>query len=142
MAQVIDPSISTSKYQEGSEGRHHRHRLESIIQSTTQSISNPDLSCLKLFDSLVSCFNLSSQLKAIYRYSELNKTICDRRLDDFKFCLALKRTTTSRKEDDRADETGIDEDRREEMRRMKLWIDRKTELIYSKPNSEDVWETR
>ncbi|MBW0472783.1 hypothetical protein O181_012498 [Austropuccinia psidii MF-1] len=82
---------------------------------------NEPVSCLKAFDNLLSCYSISSQLKSIYRFGELNHG-CPEKLNDFKFCLSLKT---------------LDKDER-----GTHWNRRKAEKVLGRPNSEDVWEAR
>lgn len=75
-------------------------------------------------DEFLSCYALFPQIRHVYRHGTINT--CERRLEDFKFCMSLKGE--------------------EEEEKRRAWIRRKAEWWSGRRvverSSEDVWEER
>ncbi|KAF4620284.1 hypothetical protein D9613_000751 [Agrocybe pediades] len=79
--------------------------------------------CVSVFDDYIGCSAMRNQIKSIYRFGE--RTNCDRKFQEFKFCLSLK--------------VMHPEEQRE------VWIRRRAEWWANKrlsKSSEDVWDIR
>ncbi|KAF9070639.1 hypothetical protein BDP27DRAFT_1263572 [Rhodocollybia butyracea] len=79
--------------------------------------------CINLFDTLLSCNAIRSQVKSFYRFGE--RTHCGQKLEDFKFCLGLTRMEPDERRD--------------------IWIRRRAEWWANRrlaKSSEDVWQMR
>ncbi|KAF8967839.1 hypothetical protein BDZ97DRAFT_1801494 [Flammula alnicola] len=79
--------------------------------------------CISVFDDYISCSVIRNQLKSLYRYGQ--RTNCDRKFEEFKFCLTLK--------------VMHPEEQRE------AWIRRRAEWWANRrlgKSSEDVWDVR
>ncbi|KIY73523.1 hypothetical protein CYLTODRAFT_336794, partial [Cylindrobasidium torrendii FP15055 ss-10] len=81
-------------------------------------------SCTRLFDLVLSCHTIRSQVKSWYRFGH-GPTSCGYKMDDFKFCMGMK----SMEADERYD-AWI-------QRKARWWVDRRLNK-----SSEDVWEMR
>ncbi|OSX62715.1 hypothetical protein POSPLADRAFT_1140715 [Postia placenta MAD-698-R-SB12] len=79
--------------------------------------------CMKLFDDFLACNIMGVQLKSLYRYGHMS--VCDHKLDDFKFCMSIKNMHPEEKRD-----AWIH-------RRAEWWARRRLER-----SSEDVWDIR
>ncbi|KAF8332609.1 uncharacterized protein EI90DRAFT_674281 [Cantharellus anzutake] len=80
-------------------------------------------SCMKLLETFTHCNMLNSQIRALYRFGEMND--CKQKWEDVKFCWTLKAQTP--------------EERRES------WIQHRAEWWASRRvgrSSEDIWEIR
>jgi len=79
--------------------------------------------CFTAFDEYLACNVIRTQIKNVYRFGE--RTKCDRKFQDFKFCLTTKMMHP--------------EERREAWirRRAEWWANRRLER-----SSEDVWDLR
>ncbi|CAA7259123.1 unnamed protein product [Cyclocybe aegerita] len=79
--------------------------------------------CVSVFDDYLACNVIRSQVKSIYRFGE--RTKCDRKFQDFKFCISTKIMHP--------------EERREAWirRRAEWWAHRRLNK-----SSEDVWNIR
>ncbi|KIM46933.1 hypothetical protein M413DRAFT_16496 [Hebeloma cylindrosporum] len=79
--------------------------------------------CVSVFDDYISCSVIRSQVKSIYRFG--HRTNCDRKFEEFKFCLSLKIMHPEEQRD--------------------AWIRRRAEWWAHRrlgKSSEDVWDIR
>ncbi|KAI7963748.1 hypothetical protein MJO29_004175 [Puccinia striiformis f. sp. tritici] len=102
---------------------------EQLFQRVNSKISgNEPLSCMKSFDKLLGCYSVSSQIKSIYRFGDLDYDRCKISFNDFKFCLNTK--------------YNFDNSDPENDQQSLRWNLRKSEKIFEGPNSQDVWDAR
>ncbi|KAF8897031.1 hypothetical protein CPB84DRAFT_1681687 [Gymnopilus junonius] len=79
--------------------------------------------CISVFDDYLGCSVIRSQIKSIYRFGE--RRGCERKFQEFKFCLSLKSMHPEEQRD-----AWI-------RRRAEWWAHRRLEK-----SSEDVWDMR
>ncbi|EFP79990.1 hypothetical protein PGT21_029775 [Puccinia graminis f. sp. tritici] len=102
---------------------------EVLFQRANSQISgNEPLSCMKSFDKLLGCYSVSNQIKAIYRFGNLDYERCNHSFRDLKFCLNLK--------------YNFDNSDPQDDQQSFQWNLRKAEKVFEAPNSQDVWEAR